>query len=188
MIAPPEKKDTTAVVGEPTEDLNTQKVILSKETNEHKISALSLKSIKKKRELEASINPVHINQDDLPNDNFTFEELKKHWDFCANQYYTTGRMLMSSTMNMANLTLNNDILSVEFPNTGSKLSFEENLYDLVSYIHKKLNNYHLKVDVVVNEKTEIKKPYDIYDKVEFLKNINPALNILIKTFDLEIKP
>ena len=87
------------------EDLNTQKIILSKETGEHQISALSLKSIMKKRELEASINPVQINQEDLPNDHFTFEELKQHWDFCSNQYYATGRMLMSSTMNMANLTL-----------------------------------------------------------------------------------
>ena len=146
-----------------TEDLSTQKVILSKETGEHQISALSLKSIKKKRELEASINPIQINQEDLPNDHFTFEELKQYWDFCSNQYYATGRMLMSSTMNMANLTLNQNILTVEFPNTGSKLTFEENLYDLVSFIHKKLNNYHLKIDVKVNEQTEIKKAYTIHD-------------------------
>lgn len=162
--------------------------MLSKETNEHQISALSLKSIKKKRELEASINPVQINQEDLPKDNFTFDELKNHWDYCSNQYYQTGRMLMSSTMNMANLTLNDTVLKVEFPNEGSKLSFEENLYDLVSYIHKKLNNYHLKVEVIVNEKSEIKKAYTINDKLDYLKEINPALNTLIKTFDLEIKP
>lgn len=95
---------------------------------------------------------------------------------------------MSSTMNMANLTLNETILVVEFPNEGSKLSFEENLYDLVSYIHKKLNNYHLKIEVKVNEKTEVKKAYTINDKLDYLKEINPTLNILIKTFDLEIKP
>ena len=63
---------------------------------------------------------------------------------------------MSSTMNMAQLTLNEDELIVEFPNTGSKLSFEENLYDLVSFIHRKLNNYHLKIEVKVNETVEVK--------------------------------
>jgi len=184
-----EKVDVEDVsVNSNTEELSTQKVILSKETGEHQISALSLKSIKKKRELEASINPIQINQEDLPNDHFTFEELKQHWDFCSNQYYTTGRMLMSSTMNMANLTLNENLLVVEFPNTGSKLSFEENLYDLVSFIHKKLNNYHLKIDVKVNEQTEIKKAYTIHDKLDYLKELNPALDLLIKTFDLEIKP
>lgn len=182
------KKEDNSAENTNSEDLSTQKVVLSKETNEHQISALSLKSIKKKRELEASINPVQINQEDLPKDNFTFDELKNHWDYCSNQYYQTGRMLMSSTMNMANLTLNDTVLKVEFPNEGSKLSFEENLYDLVSYIHKKLNNYHLKVEVIVNEKSEIKKAYTINDKLDYLKEINPALNTLIKTFDLEIKP
>lgn len=161
---------------------------MSKTTNEHQVSALSLKSIKKKRELEASINPVQINQEDLPKEHFTFEDLKKHWDFLSNQYYTTGRMLMSSTMNMANLSLNDTVLTVEFPNKGSQLSFEENLYDLVSYIHKKLNNYHLKIEVKVNEHTEIKKAYTINDKLDYLKEMNPALDLLIKTFDLDIKP
>lgn len=95
---------------------------------------------------------------------------------------------MSSTMNMAKLNLNDEVLTVEFPNTGSKLTFEENLYDLVSYIHKKLNNYHLKIEVVVNEKVELKKMYSPNDKLEYLKEVNPALNLLIKTFDLEVKP
>lgn len=151
------------------------------------MSALSLKSIKKKRELEAAINPIQINPEDLPKDQFTFDDLKKHWDYCSAQYYTTGRMLMSSTMNMAKLSLNGHNLLVEFPNNGSKLSFEENLYDLVSYIHKRLNNYHLKIEVRVNETVEVKKAYTIDDKVNYLKELNPVLDQLIKTFDLDIK-
>ena len=91
-------------------------------------------------------------------------------------------------MNMAQLTLNKDELIVEFPNTGSKLSFEENLYDLVSFIHRKLNNYHLKIEVKVNETVEVKKAYTIDDKLNYLKELNPVLDNLIKTFDLDIKP
>lgn len=169
------------------EDIETQKIVYNTQNNEHSISALSLKSIRKKRELEASINPVHLNQEDLPKEAFTFEKLKEYWDYCSAQYYATGRMLMSSTMNMAKLSLNDHVLSVEFPNTGSKLTFEENLYDLVSYIHKKLNNYHLKIDVKVNEKAEVKRAYTVNDRLDYLKSINPALETLIKTFDLDIK-
>lgn len=170
------------------QDIATQKVVVSRSSNEHSISALSLKSIRKKRELEAAISPVQINPEDLPKDHFTFEELKVHWDFCSEQYYKTGRMLMSSTMNMAQLDLQGNNLIVEFPNTGSKLSFEENLYDLVSYIHKKLNNYHLKIEVRVNESVTVKKAYSIDDKLNYLKGINPVLEDLIKTFDLDLKP
>ena len=170
------------------EEITTQKAVVSKSSNEHSISALSLKSIRKKRELEAAISPVQINPEDLPKDHFTFEELKVHWDFCSEQYYKTGRMLMSSTMNMAQLELHDNNLIVEFPNTGSKLSFEENLYDLVSYIHKKLNNYHLKIEVRVNESVTVKKAYSIDDKLNYLKGLNPALEDLIKTFDLDLKP
>lgn len=119
---------------------------------------------------------------------FTFEDLKQHWDFCAQQFYQTGRMLMSSTMNMAKLTLSESVLIAEFPNTGSKLSFEENLYDLMASIHRKLNNYHLKIEVKVNEKVELKKAYTIDDKLNYLKELNPALENLIKIFDLDIKP
>ncbi|HLW61778.1 MAG TPA: hypothetical protein VKY33_00120 [Flavobacterium sp.] len=169
-------------------DLNIQKVQLSKSSNEHTVSALSLKSIRKKRELEAAINPVQTNPEDLPKDNFTFDELKEHWDFCATQFYKTGRMLMSSTMNMAKLTLNENQLIVEFPNKGTQLSFEENLYDLISYIHRKLNNYHLKVEVKVNEQVEVKRAYTIDDKLDYLKELNPTLDKLIKTFDLDVKP
>ena len=91
-------------------------------------------------------------------------------------------------MNMAKLTLTDCLLTVEFPNTGSKLTFEENLYDLVSYIHKKLNNYHLKIEVKVNEQVAVKRVYTIDDKLEYLKGLNPNLELLIKTFDLEAKP
>lgn len=173
---------------EDNEALISQKVTLTKSTNEHQVSALSLKSIRKKRELEASINPIQVNHEDLPNDQFTFDEFKKHWDYCSSQFYATGRMLMSSTMNMANLKLTGNLVIVEFPNMGTKLTFEENLYDLVSYIHKKLNNYHLKIEVKVNEEVEIKRAYTVDDKLNHLKNINPTLEMLIKTFDLEIKP
>lgn len=166
----------------------TQKIEVEKASNQHQISALSLKSIRKKRELEASISHTQVNPDDLPKDDFSFEDLKKHWDFCSEQFYKTGRMLMSSTMNMAKLTLNEHTLTVEFPNTGSKLSFEENLYDMLSFIQKKLNNYHLKIDVTVNEKIEVKKAYTIDDKLNYLKELNPALELLIKTFDLDVKP
>ncbi|MBA5791401.1 hypothetical protein H1R17_13455 [Flavobacterium sp. xlx-214] len=162
--------------------------MVSKSSNEHMVSALSLKSIKKKRELESSINHTQINPEDLPKDDFTFEQLKHFWDYCADEFYKTGRMLMASTMNMAQLTLKDNVLQIEFPNTGSKISFEENLYDLVSFIHRKLNNYHLKFDVKVNEQATFKKVYTLEDKLNYLKEINPVLDDLIKTFDLDIKP
>lgn len=165
----------------------TQKVQLSKSTNEHTFtSGLSLKSIKKKRELEASINPLKNNIEDLPKDPFTFEEFKEHWDFCSDQFYKTGRMLMSSTMKMAQLSMEEHVVIVEFPNKGSQLSFEENLYDLSSYIQRKLNNYHLKFDVRVNETVEIKKTYTIDDRLNYLKEVNPNLETLIQAFDLDL--
>lgn len=181
-------ESSNSQVAEPS-SLITQKVQLSKSTNEHTFSSgLSLKSIKKKRALEASINPLKNNTEDLPNDPFTFEELKEHWDFCAEQFYKTGRMLMSSTMNMAQLSMDENKLIVEFPNKGSQLSFEENLYDLTVYIQRKLNNYHLKFDIRVNETVEIKKTYTIDDRLNYLKELNPNLETLIQAFDLDLNP
>lgn len=128
-----------------------------------------------------------MNPEDLPKEDFTFEEMMEHWNFIADRFYTTGRMLMYSTMKMSTPVLNGHIVTFEFPNEGSKISFDENKYDLVNYLRKKLNNYDIEIHIKVNEAIKIKKAFTVEDKFNLLKDINPELELLVKTFDLELK-
>ena len=165
----------------------TQKVTVRKTGNEHTISALSLKSIKLKKELEASLSKVNVNPEDLPKDTFTYDELMMHWDYFADKFHKTGRMLMSSIMRMGTPVLEGDSITLELPNEGSKISFDENKYDLVNALRKKLNNYALEIHIVVNEEIKIRKAFTIEDKYNLLLEKNPALDVLRKTFDLDLK-
>jgi len=181
------KVQEDVVAYEKDEELATQKIILPKATNEPQISALSLKSIKKKKDLEASLSKVHVNPDDLPKETFTLEKLMEYWTFTSEKFFKTGRMLMSSTMNMATPVIEGSLIKIELPNEGSKISFEENKYDLVNFLRKKLNNYDLEIHIEVNESIKIKKAFTIEDKYNLLKEKNPDIDILFKTFDLDLK-
>lgn len=128
-----------------------------------------------------------VNPEDLPKENFSFEEMIQHWDFIADRFYKTGRMLMYSTMKMSVPVLNGYIINIELPNEGSKISFEENKYDLVNYLRKKLNNYSIEIHIQVNETIKIKKAFTVEDKFDYLVEINPDLELLVKTFDLNLK-
>ncbi|RRJ91003.1 hypothetical protein EG240_07320 [Paenimyroides tangerinum] len=169
------------------EEIQTQKIVLNTQNNEYAVSALSLKSIKRKKELEASLSKATVNPEDLPKEDFTFEEMIEHWDFIADRFYKTGRMLMYSTMKMSVPQLNGHVINIELPNEGSKISFDENKYDLVNYLRKKLNNYGIEIHIEVNEEIKIKKAFTIEDKYNHLLEKNPDLELLVKTFDLNLK-
>lgn len=148
---------------------------------------MSLKSIKRKKELEASLSKSTVNPEDLPKEPFTFDQMISHWDFIADRFYNTGRMLMYSTMKMSVPQLKEHLITIELPNEGSKISFDENKYDLVNYLRKKLNNYAIEIHIHVNEEIKIKKAFTITDKYNLLVELNPDLELLVKTFDLNLK-
>nr|WP_297306248.1 hypothetical protein [uncultured Flavobacterium sp.] len=174
-------------VNEVEPEIETQKIVINTQSNEYAVSALSLKSIKRKKELEASLSKVTVNPEDLPREAFNFEQMIEHWDFIADRFYTTGRMLMYSTMKMSVPQLNGSSITIELPNEGSKISFEENKYDLVNYLRKKLNNYDIEIQIIVNEEIKIKKAFTIEDKFNHMLELNPNLELLVKTFDLNLK-
>jgi DNA polymerase-3 subunit gamma/tau len=59
---------------------------------------------------------------------------------------------MASLMGMAPPTVKESMILIELPNEGSRISFDENKYDLVNYLRKKMNNYDIDIVIEVNEK------------------------------------
>ena len=133
-------------VNEVEPEIETQKIVINTQSNEYAVP------------------------EDLPREAFNFEQMIEHWDFIADRFYTTGRMLMYSTMKMSVPQLNGSSITIELPNEGSKISFEENKYDLVNYLRKKLNNYDIEIQIIVNEEIKIKKAFTIEDKFKFFSS------------------
>ena len=150
-------------------------------------SAFSLKSIQNKKKLEATLFDNKVDEKDKPKDHFTEEQLNQLWDSCVNNYFKTGRMLMAANMQLGIRNLKGNVLEIEFPSEGIKISFEENVYDLVNYLRRKLNNYDFLIQTFVNEQIEVKKAFTLEDKMNHLKTKYSSVELLIKTFDLTYK-
>lgn len=155
---------------------------------EKKASALSLSSIRTRREMESSLEKKVVNPDDLPKEPFTYEQLSEEWHKYAEKLARSGFMLMSSLMGMVPPIVKGTTVSLEMPNEGSKLSFDENKFDLVNYLRKKLSNYDLEIEIIVNEEIKIKKKVlDKEDKLVRFIELNPAMQYMKEIFDLEFK-
>lgn len=155
---------------------------------EKKASALSLSSIRTRREMESSLEKKVVNPDDLPKEPFTYEQLSEEWHKYAEKLARSGFMLMSSLMGMVPPIVKGTTVSLEMPNEGSKLSFDENKFDLVNYLRKKLSNYDLEIEIIVNEEVKIqKKVLDKEDKLVRFIELNPAMQYMKEIFDLEFK-
>ncbi|MBC7439779.1 MAG: DNA polymerase III, partial [Flavobacterium sp.] len=72
------------------------------------------------------------------------------------------------------------------PNDSTKIEFESEKLELLGYLRGKLHNHDITIDVIVNEKVENKFAFTPKDKYNRLNEINPNLELLKKTFDLDI--
>ncbi len=169
------------------EELVSQDIKVGVQSGDYQISALSLKSIQYKRELESKLSKKNINPENLPQQEFTREAFLSEWVAFSEKYAKTGMMLMSSIMQISEPIIEGNKITLELPNNGSKISFEDNMYNLVNGLRKKLNNYALDINVVVNEKVEIRMPITIEDKYKKMVEQYPLLGILVEKFSLELK-
>jgi DNA polymerase-3 subunit gamma/tau len=68
----------------------------------------------------------------------------------------------------------------------NKVELEREFTEFIPYLRKNLHNYDLSIKVIVDEKTEKNFIYTSKEKYERLKEINPAIDLLRKEFDLDI--
>ena len=73
-----------------------------------------------------------------------------------------------------------------FPNTTNKVEVERQQYDLLAFLRKTVNNYSINLSITVNEELEKKYAYTAMEKFEKLKEKNPNMDLLRKTFDLDV--
>lgn len=181
------------IVEKKTEDIQTIRVVedqkqLPKPTpidNSPKVSAFSLSSIKAKKALQDSIKPIVYDESNLPKESFTEEQMILHWKNYAKKLGDSGQKIMESLLNINTPTLNEAIINYELPNEGSKIDFETQAPPLLSFLKNQLKNFSIEINVVVNEKVEQKFAFTPQDKFNRLNQINPNIEILKRTFDLD---
>ena len=155
-------------------------------STEPKVSAFSISSIRAKRELQESNKSFVKETVHLPTETFTETEMLLHWSKYAQRLGDKGQKIMESLLLINDPKLVGTTIIHELPNDGSKIDFETEKFELLGYLRSRLHNHDIAIDVVVNEAVENKFAFTALDKYNRLNEINPNLELLKKTFDLDI--
>ena len=160
------------------------KIILKQESK--RASGLSLKSIKAKKDHLIKQMDVVVDEENLPIQPFTEKELITAWNTFIEKLRKDGKHNLASILAIDTPKVKGSIIHLEFPNATNKVEVERQQYDLLSYVRKTLSNYDISLSITINEVMEKQYAYTAADKFEKLKEKNPNIDILKKTFDLDI--
>lgn len=155
-------------------------------TNEPKISAFSLSSIRAKKALEESNKSYVKEVVDFPTEAFTETEMLLQWTNYAKRLGDKGFKIMESLLLINDPVLNGFNITIELPNEGSKLDFEKELNGLLGHLKGHLHNHDITIDIIVNESFENKKNFNDQDRYNRLHEINPNIELLRTTFGLDL--
>lgn len=173
---------TEEVVSEP-KPINSQ---TENTPQQPKVSALSLSSIRAKRELAKNKSQAEKEHVVLPTEPFSETDMLMVWTKFAENRGQKGQKIIESLLLLNDPRLDGTTIIHELPNEGSKIEFETIKYDLLGAIRGKLHNHDISIEVIVNEDISSKRAFTPQDRYNRLSEINPNLDILRKLFDLEI--
>jgi len=149
-------------------------------------SGLSLKSIRQKKEHQIKQLNVIVDEDNLPTDDVAEADLIDAWNTYAKTLDKKGKKIMASILGMEQPKLNGTTISLTYPNQTNKIELERAQFPLLVYLKKTLNNYDLHLDITVNEEVAQKYAFTPQEKYDKLKSKNPNIELLKKTFGLDV--
>ncbi|WP_339657288.1 DNA polymerase III subunit gamma/tau [uncultured Maribacter sp.] len=152
-----------------------------------RVSGLSISSLNAKKQHELNKIEVVIDENNLPKDPFTQEELRKHWAEFIENIDRKGQKILASNLNTDIPKLKEDFkIHIELPNGTMKKEIEREQFELMEYLRAKLNNHFIQLDISVNEATAKKFAFTPEEKYEKLREKNPVIDLLRTEFDLDL--
>jgi DNA polymerase-3 subunit gamma/tau len=164
---------------------NPKPAILNPETGT-KVSAMSLASIRAKKEMAETIKSAVKEVVHLASEPFTETEMLEQWLKYAQRMEDKGFRIIASLLTINDPVLNGTTIIHEMPNESSKIDFEKERPELLGYLRGKLHNHDITIEVRVNETLVDKKRYTAQDKYNRLAELNPNLEMMRNLFGLEV--
>ncbi|WP_147676877.1 DNA polymerase III subunit gamma/tau [Algibacter pacificus] len=149
-------------------------------------SGLSLSSIRAKKEHQIKQMEVVVDEENLPTEPFTDEAFLKEWNYFVDKLAKDGQHNLASILNMDTPKIKGTNIHLTFPTETNKKEVMQGQYDLMTHIRTKLKNFDISLVITVNEVMDKKYVFTDADKYEKLKEANPNLELLRRTFDLDI--
>ena len=156
------------------------------ESRNSRSSGLSLSSIRKRKEmLESRVEKV-IDPNNLPKKPFTQEEMIFAWREYGAKQDKKGEKIVGSMFAMNTPTLDGITICLELPNESMKVDMEAAQSGLLQYMYREMENFSIEMKITVNEQASKRHAFTPQDKYEKLKEINPLIDKLRVSFDLEL--
>ncbi|WP_225035767.1 DNA polymerase III subunit gamma/tau [Winogradskyella sp. SM1960] len=174
-------KETVSTVEEP---VSIPKISINKPKKS--TSGLSLKSIREKKEHQLRQMDVVIDEENLPKEPVSQEALTEAWKAYTKKMDQKGEKIMASILQMDMPKLEGTTIYLTYSNNTNKIELERAEFPLMTFLKKKLLNYDLKLDITVNEEVAKKYAFTPLEKYEKLREKNPNIEVLRKTFGLDV--
>ena len=175
-----EKETKTEIVQPP--QVNPVKPMTAKKA----VSGLSLKSIKRKKELEAQQREAQREKAVEKSEKFTEADMQRAWKEFVSGQHEKGEKILASIMETDVPRLQGEKILLELPNDTMKQELERAQYPLLGFLKEKLQNTHISLLIKVNEQAAKKFAFTPMEKYEKLREKNPLIDKLRTTFDLDI--
>lgn len=151
-----------------------------------KVSAMSLASIRAKKEMAEAHKSTVKEVVHLASEPFTETEMLEQWLKYAQRMEDKGYRIVASLLTINDPILEGTTIIHELPNESSKIDFEKERPELLGYLRGKLHNHNISIEVKVNETLVLKKSYTTQDKYNRLVELNPNLELMRNLFGLEV--
>lgn len=150
-----------------------------------KTSGFSLKAIQKKKELIAAKEKNKPKEVERFSE-FTEEELQEAWKSYTEKIERRGNKILASVYNSDQPILKNKKIYIELPNETMKISVLQDQANLMKFLKEKLDNTEISLEIKVNHVQEKKYAFTPREKYQKLVEVNPSIEKLRKTFELDI--
>lgn len=151
-----------------------------------RVSGLSIKGLQKKKELEQKRSDTKVDATNLPREPFTEIAMQAAWREYVSKLIKKGERIIASNLEADEPTLEGTAIHLEYPNDTMKVEVERAQGPLLEFLKRKLKNYDVTLKITVNEEVQRKYAYTAQERYDKLKEQNPAIDILRKTFDLDV--
>ncbi|MGA0373623.1 MAG: hypothetical protein ACO3MA_03020 [Flavobacteriaceae bacterium] len=171
---------------EKTQTFNPPQIKIKKPNLVSGVSSLSLSSIalRKESERKSSSKKIEVNESQ---DKFSQERLSKLWKTYTQEKNNQGENNIAALLEMSQPELLADHKILLKTSTSlSKSELTKELPPLLSHLSRALNNYKITFEIKVETHKSEEFVYSIKEKYDYLKKINPEIEVLKNEFDLDI--
>ena len=151
-------------------------------SNNDEVSSLSIASLNFKK----SENIEEEDNIELPNDDFTENDIRIAWKKFCDEEKVNGNNNMLSLLNMNDPVVENNSIIISTINKMNQKEVKGYKNKIQAFISKELNNYSITVDVSLDEVKKKKNFVDSKDKLDALVKENDNISLLINEFKLRI--